>query len=64
MGSSRWANTGLVTPLAFYHCQVEAGKTYYMNVRQVQLGTTTPSCTNPPAATNGGCEVRLQNTGL
>lgn len=64
VGSSRWVNTGNVTPLAFYHCAVEAGKTYYMNVRQVKLGTTTHSCANPPSSTNGGCEVRLQNTGL
>lgn len=63
VGSSRWINTGAVSPILAYHCPVEAGKKYYMNVRQVKLGTTINSC-NGPGYLNGACEVRLQNTGL
>lgn len=63
VGSSRWVNTGTQSPVMPYHCPVEAGKTYYMNVRQVKIGTTVNSC-NGPGYLNGACEVRLQNTGL
>lgn len=63
VGSSRWMNTGAQSPVLAYHCPVTAGTKYYMNVRQVKLGTTINSC-NGPAYLNGACEVRLQNTGL
>lgn len=58
VGNSRQANTGLNAPLTVFQCPVQAGTTYYMNVRQVKNGTTIPSCPN------ASCEVRLQNTGL
>ena len=62
-GSTRWAS---VAPTAPYQCPIEAGVQYYMNVRQVVMGSNPPlnSCSGGPAILNGACEIRLQNTGL
>jgi hypothetical protein len=65
VGSSMQANTA-PSP---WQCALVPGQTYFLNVRHVKLraSQTDPvqtSCTNPPAYTNGACEVRLQNTGL
>ena len=62
-GSTRWAS---VSPTAPYQCPLTAGQTYFMNVRQVVMGSNPPvnSCSGGPAILGGACEVRLQNTGL
>lgn len=60
IGLSMATSTGAIFGLArFSVCPLQAGVTYYMNVRQVVKGAPQfPSCTQ------GSCEVRVQIQGL
>jgi len=63
-GGTLAANSGVAQPsyMQGAYCQLVPGNKYYLNIRQVVRGTSTPSC---PTSTNPqGCEVRGQVQGL